>query len=167
MGFRSWTGLLVVFAVCVLLIVGDAAVFRPARTKLHELIGALAVSRNEAAYLKSNPEQFEIIASFLPEKPDDPNGGEQRFLSRISDKIKSAGMMMTDVEPRKATQDGSYMRRQFKLDVEGEYREFASLMRHLETMPEVVIINSFDVRSGSLRKRSDHTATITLTVIGY
>lgn len=166
MGFRSWTGFVVILAICVLLIVGNAAVYRPARTRLHELNSALAVSRNESAYLKSNPEHFELVASFLPDNPDSVGRGEQQFLAKISDRIKSLGMTMTDVEPRKVTEYGSYMRRQFKLEVDGSYREFASLLRYLETMPEVVLVNSFDLRSGTLRRKDDHTAIISLTVIG-
>ncbi|MBN2566135.1 MAG: type 4a pilus biogenesis protein PilO [Candidatus Eisenbacteria bacterium] len=167
MGFRSWTGFALILAICALLIAGDAAVFRPARVRLHELNSALAISQNESTYLKANPEHFELVASFLPQKSDDPNGGEQRFLSKISERIKSAGMTMTDVEPRKVTEDGSYTRRQFKLEVKGEFREFASFLRYLETMPEVVLINSFDLTSGTLRKQDSHSATMTLTVIGY
>jgi hypothetical protein len=166
MGFRSWTGFVAILAIAVLLIIGNAAVLRPARTRLHELNSALAVSRSESAYLKGNPEHFELVASFLPESPDSLGGGEQRFLGKISDRIKSLGMTMTNVEPRKVTPEGSYVRRQFKMEVEGSYREFASLLRYLETMPEVVMLNTFELRSGTLRRTSDHTAIITLTVIG-
>jgi Tfp pilus assembly protein PilO len=167
MGFRSWTGFIVILAICALLIVGDTAVFRPAQMRLHELNSALAVSQNESTYLKAHPEHFELVASYLPEKSDEQSGGEQRTLAKISEQVKNSGMVMTDVEPRKTTQDGSYVRRQFKLEVEGSFREFASLLRYLETMPEIVLINSFDLTSGALRKKDDHKAIITLTVIGY
>jgi Tfp pilus assembly protein PilO len=167
MGLRGWIGFFVILAICALLIVGNATVYGPARTKLHELNSAFAVSRNEVAYLKSNPEQFELIASYLPERLEGSEGGEQVLISKISEIVKNAGMVMTDVQPGKVTQDGSYKRRQFKLDVKGDYREFARLMRSLETMPEIVIVESFDLLSGSLGGEREHSARITVTIIGY
>jgi Tfp pilus assembly protein PilO len=167
MGFRSWTGFGIILAICALLLVGNAAFLRPAHRRLHEVNGALAVSKNETAYLKSNPGHFELMASFLPEKTEEGTGGEQRLLSKISELIKGAGMVMTEVEPGKVSAQGPYTRREFKVEAQGNFREFARLLRDLETMRDVVIINSFELVSGTLRRQSDDSAVISLTVIGY
>ncbi|MCK4679998.1 type 4a pilus biogenesis protein PilO, partial [bacterium] len=64
-------------------------------------------------------------------------------------------------------EDGSYTRRTFKLEVEGGYREFANFLRYMELLPEVVIVKSFELHSRQVRRGSKHSATLTVTVIGY
>ena len=98
---------------------------------------------------------------------DGVNGGEQRFLSAISDQLRDSGMILTKVEPKRAVPDGSYTRRSFKLEIEGGYRQFAGFLRYLETMPEIVEVNSFELYSKNVRRGDRHAATMVVTVIGY
>ena len=153
--------------VCAILVVGDAAVYRPQARHLRELSQELAVAEHEFAYVESNPEHMARAVNFLPQPVDGTNGGEQRFLSAISDQLRDSGMILTKVEPKRVVQDGSYKRRTFKLEIEGGFREFASFMRYLETMPEVVKVNSFELYSKHVRRGDRHAATMVVTVTGY
>jgi Tfp pilus assembly protein PilO len=112
---------------------------------------------------------LERILDFLPERPEDGSngGGEQRFLETISERLQDTGMVLTRVEPQRVREHGSYTRRVFKLEVEGRYRDFANFLRYLELMPEVVIVEGFELKSRQLSGRSRHSATLTVTVIGH
>jgi Tfp pilus assembly protein PilO len=167
MGIRSWLGVLIIVVICALLLVADATVYRPRRVKLAELTRELAIAESEHAYVAGHSVQLERILDFLPDKVEGVNEGEQQFLSNISQELQGAGMVLTRVEPRRVVQDGSYTRRTFKLEVEGGYRQFANFLRYLELLPEVVIINSFELHSKQVRRGSKHSATLMITVIGY
>lgn len=167
MGIRSWLGVLIIVVICALLLVADATVYRPRRVKLAELTRELAIAESEHAYVAGHSVQLERILDFLPDKVEGVNEGEQQFLSNISQELQGAGMVLTRVEPRRVVQDGSYTRRTFKLEVEGGYRQFANFLRYLELLPEVVIINSFELHSKQVRRGGKHSATLMITVIGY
>jgi len=142
-------------------------VYRPRRAKLAELNRELAIAESEHAYVAGHSVELERILDFLPDEIEGANEGEQQFLSNISEKLQGAGMVLTRVEPRRVVQDGSYTRRAFKLEVEGGYRQFANFLRYLELLPEVVIINSFELHSKQVRRGSKHSATLMITVIGH
>ena len=167
MGIRSWVGFTIVIAICAVLVVANFSIYLPARRKLASVSSELAVSESEQAFVAGHATDLERVLDFLPEKVDDANGGEQHFLSKISEELQSLGMVLTRVEPRKVQQEGSFTHRTFRLEMEGEYREFANFLRYLELMPEVVIVNSFDIHSKQVRREGDHSATLTVTVIGY
>ena len=167
MGIRSWVGITIIVVICALLLVADATVYRPRRVKLAELTRELAIAESEHAYVAGHSVQLERILDFLPEEVEGVNEGEQQFLSNISEELQDAGMTLTRVEPRRVVQEGFYTHRTFKLEVEGGYREFANFLRYLELLPEVVIINSFEIQSKQVRRSSKHSATLMVTVIGY
>ena len=167
MGIRAWIGFTLVIAICLMLVLLSTTVYRPRRQVLADVTSELALSDTEQAFVAGNAERLERILDFLPQKPEEENAGEQLFLSRISAKLQSLGVTLTSMEPHKVQQDGSFTRRSFRLELEGGYRQLAIFMRYLELLPEVVIIDSFDIRSKELRQAGDHTATMTVTVIGY
>jgi len=167
MGIRSWLGLALIVVICALLFVADGTVYRPGRERLRELTRELAIAESEHAYVAGHSIQLERILNLLPDDVEGVNEGEQRFLSNISQELQGAGMVLTRVEPRRVLQDGSYTRRTFKLEVEGGYRQFANFLRYMELLPEVVIVNSFDLHSRQVRRGSKHSATLTVTVIGH
>jgi Tfp pilus assembly protein PilO len=169
MGTRSWIGIAVILIICVLLFVADMTAYRPRRARLEELNRELSIAENERAYVAGHATRLVRILDFLP-KPVEGEGvneGEQQFLSRISKELQDSGMVLTRVEPQRVQQDGSYTRRGFKLEVEGGYREFANFLRYLELMPEVVIVNSFELHSKQVGRREQHSATLKVTVIGH
>jgi len=167
MGIRSWLGFVVLLVICALLYVADGTVYRPRRERLMELTCELAIAESEHAYVAGHSVQLERILDLLPDEVEGVNEGEQQFLSNISQELQGAGMVLTRVEPRRVVQDGSYTRRTFKLEVEGGYRQFASFLRYMELLPEVVIVNSFELHSRQVRRGSKHSATLMVTVIGY
>ena len=167
MGIRSWIGFAVILVICALLVAADATVYRPRRAKLHELTRELAIAESDRAYVVGHGVQLDRILDFLPGEVDGVNDGEQRFLSNIGDKLREAGMVLTRVDPGRVQEDGSYTRRTFKLEVEGGYRQFANFLRYLELLPEVVIVNSFELHSGRAGGKSKHSAMLTVTVIGH
>ena len=167
MGIRSWLGTVVIVVICALLFVADGTVYHPRREKLAELTRELAIAESEHAYVAGHSVHLERILDFLPDEVEGVNEGEQRFLSDISEELQGAGMVLTRVEPRRVVQDGSYTRRTFKLEVEGGYKQFANFLRYMELLPEVVIVNSFELQSKQVRRASDHSATLMVTIIGY
>jgi hypothetical protein len=167
MGIRSWIGLAVIIIICALLVVADATVYRPRRMKLKELTRELAIAEGDRAYVVGHGVELDRILDFLPREVEGVNDGEQLFLSDIGEKLREAGVVLTRVDPGRVQEDGSYTRRAFKLEVEGGYRQFANFLRYLELMPEVVIVNSFELHSGRAGQKSKHTATLTVTVVGH
>ena len=167
MGIRSWIGFAVIVVICALLIVADAMVYRPRRVKLKELTRELAIAESDRASVVGHWVQLDRILDFLPGEVEAVNEGEQRFLLNIGEELRDAGMVLTRVEPGQVQEDGSYTRRTFKLEVEGGYRQFANFLRYLELLPEVVIVRSFVLHSGRARRESNHSATLTVTVIGH
>jgi len=147
--------------------VADSTVYRPRREKLRELTRELAIAESEHAYVAGHAIQLERILDLLPDEVEGVNEGEQQFLSSISQELQGAGMVLTRVEPRRVVQDGSYTRRTFKLEVEGGYRQFANFLRYMELLPEVIIVNSFELHSKQVRRGSKHSATLMVTVIGH
>lgn len=167
MGIRSWIGLAVILIVCALLLVANGAVYNPRKEKLEELNRELAIAETERAYVAGHATQLDRILDFLPEPVEGVNEGEQQFLSKISEKLQDFGMVLTKVEPQRVVQDGQFTRRTFKLEVDGGYRQFANFLRYLELLPEVVIVNTFELNSRQVRRASKHSASMTVTVIGY
>jgi Tfp pilus assembly protein PilO len=160
-------GVVVIVVICALLVVADGTLYRPRRERLRELTRELAIAESEHAYVAGHSIELERILDLLPADVDGVNEGEQQFLSNISQQLQGAGMVLTRVEPRHVQEDGSYTRRTFKLEVEGGYREFANFLRYMELLPEVVIVKSFELHSRQVRRGSKHSATLTVTVIGY
>jgi Tfp pilus assembly protein PilO len=167
MGLRSWIGFAIVVVICAVLVVANFTVYLPARQRLAAVSHELAVSDSEQAFVAGHATDLERVLDFLPEKVDDPNEGEQHFLSQISAKLQSLDVVLTRVEPRKVQQNGSFTERTFRLEMEGGFRQLANFMRYLELMPEVVVVNSFEIHSKQVRQAEDHSATLTVTVIGY
>jgi len=167
MGIRSWIGFAVIIVICALLVVADATVYRPRRAKLKELTRELAIAEGDRAYVVGHWIELERILDFLPGEVDGVNDGEQLFLSNIGEKLREIGMVLTRVDPGRVLEDGSYTRRAFKLEVEGGYRQFANFLRYLELLPEVVVVNSFELHSGRAGGKGKHTATLAVVVIGH
>jgi len=167
MGIRGWIGFAIILIICVLMFVADAGVYQPRREKLGELTRELAIAEAERTYVAGNSTSLDRIGDFLPEEVEGVNEGEQRFLQNISAELRRNSMVLTKVEPQRVVQDGQYTRRSFKLEVEGGFRHFANFLRYLELMPEVVIVNGFELNSARVRRVDKHSATMTVTVIGY
>jgi Tfp pilus assembly protein PilO len=85
----------------------------------------------------------------------------------VNTELERMGMVLDEVEPKRVTPQGVYTRREYKLDIEGNYRQLANFLRYLETRPDVVLVESFKWQSRSLRERRRDSGSITVAVIGY
>ncbi|MBD3367213.1 MAG: hypothetical protein GF405_03425 [Candidatus Eisenbacteria bacterium] len=126
-----------------------------------------ARAEQELLYVVSHSEELGRIESFLPAPLEEGTNGAERFLAIVNEEAGRLGAVITRVEPMGETPDGDYMKRTFKLTLEGGFQEFRGFLRFLETIPEVVIIHAFDYRSSSIGAGRTHRAIITLSVIGY
>lgn len=167
MGIRSWIWFGVIIVICVALLSANALYCGPRRERLAELTRELAVAEQEFAYLSGNVEDFERIRDFLPAEVEGEGEGAQRFLSMVSTELERVGMVLDEVEPKRVTPQGVYTRREYKLNVEGNYRQLANFLRYLETRPEVVLVEAFSWQSRALREHRRDRGSITVAVIGY
>jgi hypothetical protein len=149
------------------LLVADAAVYRPRRARLAELSQELAKAEQQLLYLAGHSSDLERVADYLPSPPPGGAVGDQLFLSRVSEELGRRRLVLSRVEPSGEKQDGQYMRRSYKFQIEGDYDDFAGFLEFVERLPEVVVVESFDYRSSEVAQSGRHRVSLTLTVIGY
>jgi len=159
--------LIVSAAVLVALLVGDAVFHRPKRDALASVQRKAARAEQELLYVVSHRDELSRIQNFLPTPLEGDVQGTERFLAMVNGEAGRIGAVITRVEPMGEEPSGEYMKRTFKLTLEGGFGQFRRFMHFLETMPEVVIVHAFDYRSSTISAGSTHRATVTLSVIGY
>ncbi len=164
---RPRAELIVAAVVLASLLVGDAVFYRPRREALASVQRKAARAEQELLYVVAHKEELGRIQEFLPVPLEDDVQGAERFLALVNGAAGRLGAVITRVEPLGESPEGDYMQRTFKLTLEGGFQEFRGFMRFLETIPEIVIIHSYDYRSSSISSGSTHRATITLSAIGY
>jgi Tfp pilus assembly protein PilO len=158
----------VVAAILLALLVADAAIYRPRRTRLAQLAQELARAEQQLLYLAGHSGDLERVAEFLPDRPPQGTVGDQLFLSGVNEEVARRGLVLTRVEPSGESQEGAYVRRAYKLQIEGSYDDFIDFLAYVERLPEVVLVESFDYRSRLLTEGSSrHRVKLTVTVIGY
>lgn len=149
------------------LLVADAAIYRPRRARLASLTQELAHAEQQLLYLAGHADDLERVAEFLPEHPPDGTVGDQFFLSRVSEELARRGLTLTRVEPMGEKREGEYTRRSFKFQIEGDYDDFTAFLAFIETLPEVVVVESFEYRSRLISQTGRHWVRLTVNVIGY
>jgi Tfp pilus assembly protein PilO len=164
---RARPEIIVVAVVLLGLLVADAAVYRPRRARLAGLTQELAQAEQQLLYLASHANDLERVAEFLPEEPPSGTVGDQLFLSRVSAELARRGLALTRVEPSGEKREGEYVRRSFKLQIEGDYDDFVGFLDFLEKLPEVVVVEAFDYRSKLVGQAERHQVKLTVAVIGY
>ncbi len=159
----------VVIAVVVLisLVVADASVHRPRRARLVALASEAEQTEQGLLYLARNSDDLRRVTAYLPTGQDGSCDAERLFLSQVSEVSARLGLSVTRVEPRGEASDGNFMRRSYRLRLEGGYHAFAGFLEHLEMLPEVVLIESFDYKTGVPGTGARHKATVLLTVVGH
>jgi Tfp pilus assembly protein PilO len=164
---RARPEIIIAAGILLCLLVADAAVYRPRRTRLAELAQELARAEQELLYLAGHSSDLERVARYLPDHPPSGTVGDQLFLSRVSEELARRGLVLSRVEPSGEQEDGQYVRRSYKFQIEGDYDDFAGFLDFVERLPEVVVIESFDYRSKEVTDSGRHRVNLTLTVIGY
>jgi Tfp pilus assembly protein PilO len=164
---RARPELIVVAAVLLGLLVADAAIYRPRRTRLARLTQELALAEQQLLYLAGHANDLQRVAEFLPDRPPSGTVGDQLFLSRVSEGLAQRGLTLTRVEPAGESRQGPYTRRSFKFQIEGDYDDFLGFLDFMERLPEVVVVESFDYRSKLISQTGRHWVKLTVAVTGY
>jgi len=164
---RARLEIVIAAGILLALLVADAAVYRPRRTRLAELSQELASAEQQLFYLAGHSSDLERVADYLPSPPPSGAVGDQLFLSRVSEALGRRRLVLSRVEPSGEKQEGQYIRRSYKFQIEGDYDDFGGFLEFVERLPEVVVVESFDCRSSLLTQGGRHRVSLTLTVIGY
>lgn len=167
MRLRARPEIIIVAAVLLGLLVADAAIYRPRRARLASLTQELAQAEQQLLYLAGHANDLQRVSEFLPNPPPSGTVGDQLFLSRVSEELGRRGLALSRVEPAGEKRAGPYTRRSFKFQIEGDYDDFTGFLAFIERLPEVVVIESFEYRSGLISQTGRHWVKLTVAVIGY
>lgn len=167
MRLRASPEIIVVAAILLGLLVADAAIYRPRRTRLAHLTQELALAEQQLLYLAGHANDLERVAEFLPDPPPSGTVGDQLFLSRVSEEIGRRRLSLTRVEPMGERPSGEYVRRSYKFQIEGDFDGFTGFLDFVEKLPEVVVVESFEYRSSRLTRSGRHWVKLEVAVIGY
>jgi hypothetical protein len=151
--------------VLVALIAATIFHYRPERAELMSLAGDVAAAEQRLTYVIDHSDELEQIAEFLPSELDDGNVGDQDFLLKMSEKLRVLDMTPKTVQPKGEKRIGDYMERGYLLELECSYTALAEFMDFLEELPELVLVEWFDMRSAEVGAGDVHTAVIRLTVV--
>ena len=162
---RARLDLIIAVAILLALVIANATVYAPRRRALDALAADLDQTEQELQYMAGHSEALARVADYLPENKGE--AGDQRFLSGISAEIDGLGLSLNRVEPRGETPYGGYVRRAYKMQIEGDYEGLTSFMRYLEGLSDLTVVEEFDYRSSVLGSGSKHRASLEVSVIGY
>jgi Tfp pilus assembly protein PilO len=164
---RARPELIVVALVLLGLLVADAAVYRPRRARLASLTQELAQAEQQLLYLAGHADDLQRVTEYLPARPPSGTVGDQFFLSRIGEELARRDLTLSRVEPMGERRQGEYTKRSFRLQIEGDYDDFAAFLGFMETLPEVVLVETFEYRSRLISQTGRHWVKLTVDVIGY
>jgi hypothetical protein len=159
--------LVVALAMLGALLVANATTYAPRRARLESISTKADQLQREFGYLAAHTQDLTRFAEFLPGKNDHGRTGDQRFLSSVSAETKRLGITLGRIEPVGEDPYGQYMKRTYKLQIEGGYRSFVRFLEFLEGLPEVVLVTSFDLKSSILSASARNRADIEISVVGY
>jgi len=159
--------MVVALAMLVALLVANATVYAPRRERLKSISARADQLQREFGYLAGHTQDLKYFAEFLPGKNDRGRTGDQRFLSGVSDETRRLGITLSRIEPAGEEPYGQYVKRTYKLQIEGGYRSFVKFLEFLEGLPEVVLVTSFDLKSSALSASARSRADLEISVVGY
>lgn len=162
---RARLDLILAVAILLALVIANITVYAPRRRQLSALAANLEQTEQELRYMAGHSDELALVSEFLPK--DSGAAGDQRFLSGISAELDRLDLALSRVEPRGETPYGAYVRREYKMQIEGAYDEIVSFMGYLEELSDVVLLESFDIRSSVLGAGAEHRASVEVAVIGY
>ena len=166
MNGRARLDLIVAVAILLALIVANAAIYAPRRRQLNDVTEHLEQAEQELLYVAGHSDALVQVEDYLPASHGD--AGDQRFLSEASSELDRLDVALSRIEPQGETPYGTYMRRTYKMQLEGKYKGLTSFFEYLERMSDVVLVEAFDVRSSALTSSgSKHKGSLTVAVIGY
>ena len=158
--------LVIALAVMVILLVADLRVARPRRMAAAEVGRQVEQAETELNYLAGHAQELGQITRFLPQPLEEGATGDERFLAQVSAGARRHNLAMTKVEPAGEQEYGSYVVRRYKLQFEGSYLGFASLLQSMESIPEIVTVTGLECSSRELTNTGRHRATLEVAVVG-
>jgi Tfp pilus assembly protein PilO len=165
--FRIRLDIVAAVAVLAALLAANSALYKPRYERLEALAKEVDHAERELLFMAGQSENLARIARFLPDDDKDSLHGDQRFLAGVNDELGHLGLAMSRIEPTGEEPYGAYMARSYKLQIDGEYRDLCALLVYFERLSDVVLVESFDIRSSELLSSSRHRANLSLAVISY
>ena len=167
MRFRNRLDIIVAAAVLVALLAANSALYSPRHARLTALAKEVDQAERELLFMAGQSENLARISQFLPAAETDRVHADQRFLAGLNEELGRLGLAMSRIEPIGEEPYGTYTKREYKLQIEGEYKDMSEFLGYLEQLSDVVIIETFDIRSRELLSSSRHRANLRLAVISY
>lgn len=159
--------LVVALAVLGALLVANATMYAPRRERLASISARANQLQREFGYLAGHTRDLKHFAEFLPGKNGHGQTGDQRFLSGVSAETRRLGITLARIEPVGEEPYGQYVKRTYKLQIEGSYRNLVGFLKFVEGLPEVVLVKSFDLKSSILSASPRNRADLEISVVGY
>lgn len=167
MRFRIRLDVIAALAVLAALLSANAVLYKPRYARLSALAKDVHQAERELLFMAGQSENLMQIARFLPADGGGSVHADQRFLADLNDELGRLGLAMSRIEPTGEEPHGNYVKRSYKLQVEGEYRDLSDFLAYLEGLSDVVLVESFDIRSSELLSTSRHRANLSLSVVSY
>jgi len=142
-------------------------VYRPRSAELARLSRKVAHADQRFASAQLHSGDLQEAAAFLPDPASRETGDAQRFLSLVNDEVRRLGLRLNRIEPLSEKESGPFTRRQYRVSMEGTYRQVVAFMGYLEALPDLVTVEALEVRSSETRPGSRHDVTMSLWVTGY
>lgn len=166
MNVRTKVELVVPIAFVLFLLGGEVVVHRPRREELRALGCEVASAEQGLASLIDHSGDLMRVEDFIPRRTEGEDGADRQFLSHLSDELERLGLVITRVEPQQGIEGNRFSMWSYLLEIEGSYDAFVSILTYLERLPELVVVDSFDLRSSMGADGGWHQASLRLTVIG-
>ena len=166
-GFRIRFDMVAAVVVLAALLAANSALFNPRYARLTALAQEVDQAERELLFLAGQSENLSRIARFLPGEDEGSVHADQWFLTYLNTELGRLGLAMSRIEPTDEEPYGTDVKRSYKLQIEGDYRDISEFLAHLEGLPDVVLVESFDIRSSELLSSSKHRVNLLLAVIGY
>lgn len=141
-------------------------VYRPRSDRLARLSESVASADQRFSSAQLHSGDLQQSAAYLPREGSENGNGGQRFLSLVNDETRRLGIRLNRIEPLAQEPDGEFVRRQYRIQMEGRYSQFADFFSYLEALPEYVEIEAFEIRSREIQPGNRHKATLSLWVTG-
>lgn len=163
---RTTSGIAIAAISLIVVVVTITAMYAPRRRQLLELATDVAKAEEKLTSVMRHSGTLDQVSALLPKRSEE-GAGDQLFLSEVNGELRRLGLELKRIEPKDAEQMGEFTERSYQMDFEGRYSDAIVFLRHLEDLPEVVLVSSFDVRSSTVSPGPNHKFSLKVKVTGY
>jgi len=167
MNARTRIEIIAPIAILVVLLVGNAFWYGPRKTELLSLSRKLARAEQRFRDAQVHADDLTRTAPYLPRKEFGDDEGGQRFLTDVTGELRSLGLTLNRLQPQSENDHGEFVRRNYRLEVDGKFVEFVDFLEYLEQLPELIVVESFDTRSREAIAGNEHRMTVVLNAYSY